>query len=75
MQLPTFNGKGKPVCQECGAVEPVYQRGTDGKWVCFGDLPDEDIDRYPGWRDREAQRQHRSTQARMNFSHAAAERK
>jgi hypothetical protein len=74
MQQPTFNDKGKPMCQECGAVEPVYQRGTDGKWVCFADLPDEDIDRYPGWREKEALRKQRSAKARANFGRAAAER-
>jgi hypothetical protein len=75
MQEPSFNGKGNPVCQRCGAVGPVYQRSTDEKWVCFDELPDEDIDRYPGWREKEALRKQRSAKARMNFGHATAERK
>jgi hypothetical protein len=67
MIQPTFNDKGKLVCQDCGDVAPVFQRSTDEKFVCFACLPDEDIDRYPGWRQRMQVRQKRAAQARMNF--------
>jgi hypothetical protein len=67
MIQPSFNEKGKPVCQDCGDVAPVFQRSIDEKWVCFKCLPAEDIDMYPGWRQRMQSKLKRAAQARMNF--------
>jgi hypothetical protein len=56
-------------CEDCGQpCDRRSQRSTDDKWVCFDCLPAEDIDGYPGWREREALRRKRGAQARLNFS-------
>jgi len=58
-------------CESCGkSVGELYQRNTDRKYVCFDCLPAKQVDQYPGWREREALKRRRSTQARENFATA-----
>lgn len=60
-------------CSACGKSSgELYQRVTDRAWVCFDCLPAKQVDQYPGWREREALRHRRSSQARSNFAAAKA---
>lgn len=58
-------------CESCHApAGELYQRNTDRKFVCFGCLPAKQVAQYPGWREREALKHRRATQARANFAGA-----
>lgn len=58
-------------CQACHKpTMELYQRNTDRKFVDFDCLPAKQVDQYPGWREREALKHRRSTQARANFATA-----
>jgi hypothetical protein len=40
-------------CAACRkSADGLYQRYTDGKWVCASCLPKAQIDAYPGFRER-----------------------
>lgn len=58
-------------CEACGKpAGEYYQRNTDRKFVCFDCLPAKQVTQYPGWREREALKHRRATQARANFATA-----
>jgi hypothetical protein len=57
-------------CPNCQQPTPcLYVSGGE---CCFDCLPAQIVDRYPGWREREAkertQRERRAEQARKNFN-------
>lgn len=60
-------------CEVCKQpAGELYQRVTDRAWVCFDCLPAKQVAQYPGWREREALKRRRSSQARSNFATAKA---
>jgi hypothetical protein len=62
-------------CEQCGkdSLNGLTQRRDTLKWVCFPCLPAAQVDRIPGWRDREAEHARKSTQAKRNFNHERSE--
>ena len=59
-------------CAKCGRPGfPLYENpNRPGHFLCFSCLDAEApqvVNRYPGWRQREAARQRRADQAKLNF--------
>lgn len=55
-------------CDGCGKeVSGTYYDAAKARYVCFACLSADEIDRYPGWREREALKLERAERARHNF--------
>lgn len=61
-------------CEACGTdAAPLYQRDTDGLFVCVPCVPQSTWNNYPGARERADLRDRRAQQARANFGREKAE--
>lgn len=55
-------------CYACNReVSGTYYDPAKAAYVCFACLSADEIDRYPGWREREALKLERAERARQNF--------
>lgn len=62
---------GLEPCADCGAtVEALYPRTLDRQMVCFDCLPDAEVNKYPGWRERRKRQREQAERARRNFKGA-----
>ena len=60
------------VWSKSGGLYEVSTGQDRGKEACFGCLPTSDVQRYDGWAQRMATKQHRAEVARKNFGHQEA---
>lgn len=69
--------KSEDICAHCGSTPAPFENPKRAKqFLCFDCLDrtaPKYVDRYPGWREREAAKRRQSDQGRKNFSHRITE--